>query len=396
MPIVDYEKNAVRDEAWFFSLNSVSEINKNVIRRFLKIYNVKPSTKSKFFKNIKFLLEKIDLEKDLLNRDKINNVFAELQKECSPGYISTIINVSKRLARWLNDGELPKGFKDLKKANRKDQRRKLNPEDMWSWEDGKKLASLMNSTQMKAMIFTQLDAGFRPSEFVDLKYKDVIVKKDIIIFQVQDGKTGSRPVPCQRCVPYFLRWYEQHPTKNPDDPLWITEFREKSNPAIEGRKDYKIRPYRYHAILKRIKWYAQKANIKKPCDFYDLRHSSCVLDKLDNVPLDVAAARHGHSVEYFTEIYGRLDLDDLANRMRLHYGGKIEKRKIETTKVCERCDFPNVENAGRCDKCGSALSLKVALEMEKQKDDDYNNLKDQMNEIQQSLAKLAFRENKRN
>ena len=366
MPIKDYDAEAIVDEKRFFEDSNISKKNKEQVRRFLLSYDVRPATKSKFFKHIKLLLVKTpDISKDMHNRDKINRIFTELKQECSVGYIETIKNVSKRLVRWLNDDELPKGFKDIKSAPKRDQRRSLSPEDMWTWEDGLKFSKYATSVQLGAAILTQLDAGFRPSEFIDLNYGDVIVKKDVVLFNVKEGKTGSRAVPCQRCAPHFLKWYNHHPTKKADDPLWIMEFNEKSHPKKDTAKDYTIRRYEYDALKKRIKKIVLRAGINKNRDFYTLRHSACTLDKKENMPIDLAAQRHGHSVTHFVEVYGRLDIDGVANRMRRHYGGEEVKKRLEKNVVCTRCEFINEQTVESCYKCGSPLSLKHALEMEK-------------------------------
>ena len=78
----------------------------------------------------------------------------------------------------------PKGFKDIKGIPKIKQKRKLNPEDMVTWEDGEKLINSTNSMQLKAVLATQLDGGFRPSEFIDLKYGDIIQKNDFIIVSI--------------------------------------------------------------------------------------------------------------------------------------------------------------------------------------------------------------------
>ena len=156
-----------------------------------------------------------------------------------------------------------------------------------------KVVSKTSSMQLKAAFLTQLDAGLRPSEFIDLNYSDVTVKKDIVIFDIRDGKTGSRHCARYRCVPFFTRWYEAHPTKKQDDPLWIAEFNTKRSSKEARRPEYEIRRYKYDALVKRIRTMVQKAGIEKPTDFYTLRHSSCYLDKIENVPIEIAAKRHG-------------------------------------------------------------------------------------------------------
>jgi hypothetical protein len=129
------------------------------------------------------------------------------------------------------------------------------------------------------------------------------------------------------------------------------------------------RRYTYAAIMKRAKTLFERANIKKPHDLYNLRHSSCVLDKLDNLPVELAAQRHGHSVKFFTETYGRLSVEDIADRFRLHYGEVEEKKQLEKNIMCERCGNVNEPGEEFCKQCNSPLSLKKALEVEKDKED---------------------------
>jgi hypothetical protein len=127
----------------------------------------------------------------------------------------------------------------------------------------------------------------------------------------------------------------------------------------------KIIRYKYSAIIKRVKKLSIKAGLKKPMDFYNFRHSSCYLDKIDNVPLDLASERHGHSVEFYTKIYGRLDSTDKANRLSKHYGGEDEeKKRLEKNIVCDRCDFINDPGTDFCGKCSSPLNLKAALNVD--------------------------------
>lgn len=375
MPIVDYEYKADQAEKFFFSLDSISDKNKLVVRKFLKQYDVSPARKAIFFKHIRFYLEACpDIEKDMQNRDLINDVTARLRKDLTKNYFATAINVTLRLVRWLNDREKPKGFRDVQNVSKKAQRRSLSPKDMLRWADGLKLADYTTSMQLRAAVLTQLDCGFRPSEFVDLCYGDVIVKKDIVVFNVRAGKTGGRQVPAHRCVPHFLRWFHAHPTKQKDHPLWIMESAEKSSSKRKKAalaitdKGFEIRPYEYAALKTRIQRLAKRAELDKPVDFYSLRHSSCYLDKIENVPIDLAAERHGHSTSHFVNVYGRLDIDDRVNRMRKHYGKEEQKAKPVQNVICQSCDWVNTPTANYCFKCARPLTLKTALQSEETKD----------------------------
>ena len=381
VPIINYQERSESAEKDLLSNPSISNDNKELLKDYFTQYTVRPATKLKFCKHVHFILSKLPSFKiQMQDRKLVNETFQNLRKNLSPGYVGTVVNVSKALARWANDGELPKGFKDVKSVSRKDQRRDLDPSDMWSWEDGKLCAQHTNSAQLKAIITTQLDAGMRPSEFIDLNYGDVSIKDNIALINVKDGKTGGRVVPCQRCVPFLTQWLEGHPSKKRADPLWTMEFLQKSHRRDKSPVG-KVRRYDYWALKKRVSSIASKAKIDKPDDFYNLRHSSCALDKKDNVPVEVAADRHGHTVEYFTSVYGRLNVDEIAERLRTHYAGKAEK-------VCETCGHVNSKGLDSCEKCREPLTVKKALELKRKKEEDLEFMQEQLRRLDSTVAAL--------
>lgn len=378
MPIHNFKKIAERAKTKFIENKKISQSSKNLVADFMKVYNTKKglpvseSTKQKFYEKITPFLERINnLKEEIEDRDLINEISAAIRKESSSvTQYAMITAVTKRFVRWVADGE-PKGFRDWKNVSETETRRDLNEDDMLTLDDAKKLCDVTTSIQMKAIIMTQLDAGMRPSEFIDLKWGDVEVKKDIVIFTIKDGKTGARIVPCLRCVPFFLRWYQSHPTKKDPDPLWVNENIEKGSSGNKEGKTYisGIVPYSYDSLRHRMMDLAKKAGIKKPIDFYNFRHSSCTLDKDENLPLELASKRHGHSVKYFTEVYGREKKDKIAERYRKHYNPSEEKKKKEEVPkniICERCDCVNEPKTEFCFKCGSPLSLAAAMKNEEQ------------------------------
>lgn len=288
----------------------------------------------------------------------MNCFFSNLRQRYSPATYATYINVTKRFLIWLNDGEKPSSLKDIQPAKAYQKKRNLKPEDMVTWDDGSLISDTLCNIQMKAAVQAQLDCGFRPSEFIDLNYQDVEVNTGLAVFHVRDGKTGSRTVVAHRCVPSLLKWLDAHPTKRLSDPLWVFE---KSIRPNSGR--LQATRYKYPALAKRIKKAGYKAGIYKPLDFYNLRHSSCVLDKLDNLPVDLAAERHGHSVKHFVGTYGRLSVKDVMHRFRSHYGTNTEddmSKPIEH-QTCPVCKALNAENQDWCSSCGTPLNMKGAV-----------------------------------
>lgn len=377
MPICDFKAKAAQAYKSCMNDESISTANKNSLASFSKIYRepkYRPATQAKFYAHIRFFLRKTkDAKKDMHDPEVINQIFADLSENLSPGYYASVINCTNRYVRWLNDGIKPRGFKDITAPDKRSQRRNLVKDDMWEWEDGKNAASLTTSVQLKAILLTQLNGGLRPSEFVDLNYGDVEVSKPFIILHIRDGKTGPREVILYYAVPYLLKWLNLHPTKRKDDPLWVMENSEKSHrkgDCSNDRQPFSIRRYQYPALKKRIRVLAGKAGIQKPTDLYTLRHSCARLLKLWGVQAEEAAKNMGHSLFEFTETYGRLDTNDRQERHGRAYGVSLEQKTktMKETLGCKRCDYVNEPGTEHCQQCGAALNLKKALEEEQEKE----------------------------
>lgn len=387
MPIINYEKAGETARETLLTDDTISTTNKEALRDFFKAYDVSPARMALFSKHIALLLrETDDIRRDMQDRQKINAIFSELRNKISPSYYATAVNVALRFTRWLNDGERPKGFKDIKNLSKQKQKRDLRPEDMVSWEDGLKMAQYATSNQWKAIILTQLDGGFRPSEFHDLNFGDITRKGKFFVAHISKGKTGSRDVILFKCSPALDRWLREHPTKQKEAPLWVMEAGEKSR--IANRKGGVIR-YRYPALSKRLRYFAVKAGIPKPADFYNLRHSAATLAKKDNLSPDLAAAKFGHSVEYYVNVYGRLSTDDNVKRYSKAYGElQEESEQKDRPIICHVCEAINAPGCDMCEKCNSPLTIKKALEIENAKDTQYNEVKAQLSEINKKLRLL--------
>ena len=359
MPIIDYEARAQADEDRLMKNPNIPDASKKILQRFLTAYDVSSARRQIFLTKIKLFLESFpDVEVALTDRDQINAFFAKLRRRYSPASYATYMGVIRRFLVWLNHGDAPKSMCDLRYKSQGKTKRDLHPEDMWTWQDGLKVERLASSVQLSAICMTQLDCGFRPSEFVDLNYGDVEVQTGLALIHIRNGKTGSRTVIAHRCVPYLLKWLDAHPGKQPTDPLWIKED------CINGSADTRVRlsRYNYPAMSKRLRETAAKAGINKPTDFYCLRHSSCVLDKIENLPVDLAAERHGHSVKHFVGTYGRLSVQDVVRRFQSHYGQQVDDPKEAIKhRSCPNCHAINAKDASWCIQCGTPFHASGAV-----------------------------------
>jgi len=383
MPAIDYKRQAETALKRLLSNPKISNINKKNFQRYLNAKQHKPARLGIICRHIPFVIQKIpDVAGTMEDRDLVNKTFKTLAQELKPGYYETVKSVSKAFVRWLNDGETPKGWRDITSGAKKAQRRDLTPKDMIRWQEGLKLAAETNSIQLKAVVLTMLDGGFRPSEFVDLNFGDITIKKNFGIAHVRKGKTGKRDVILFKCMPYLQRWLKEHPTKKDGDPLWIIEFKNMSH---KRRKDVQDKRYSYFALRKRLKYLFKRAGVNKPCDFYSFRHSAAYLAKMDNTNPELAARKFGHSLEYYTETYARLDAEDDIKRFGKQYGLLKKKEQEEHNPItCPRCNHINDPGSIDCEQCNSALTLGRALDKNK----DIDKMKEQMAELLTQQIKM--------
>ncbi len=409
MPAANYAQIAERCEKRIFNDSTISEQNKIYLRRFLTVYDVSHARLEIFFSNIRHLLRMApDIKIALNDQDTIPLGMRRLRDRYSPATYTTILKVSLRFSRWLNNGDLPVGLRDIKTPPRNKMLRQLQPDDMITWEDGLKLISMTDSIQFRAIVMTQLDAGFRPSEFTDLNFGDVKTQENLVIVNVKSGKTGTRTVILHRAAPYLQQWLKNHPTKTPSDPLWLREgFGRISNPGYRGI----TQRYPYPAIIARLKKMGAELEFSKPLDFYNLRHSSCVLDKLDNLPVDLAAMRHGHSVEHFTRTYGRLSTKDLTARFSRHYGISAEStQRVENWK-CSICGNLNPSHESHCFSCTQTRTnsdnkaeshhqtrnrlvreTSLRLQQQQARETEKERMQDKLDQFESAVLELARRE----
>ena len=365
---MDYQKTFERSLRHINARKDITAINKKHINEFMEDYknrrgqkkgkSVSPARKDIFLRHIiPFITQTTDIKKDMRDSKKIKSIFNKLETSLNESYYATCVDVSLRFSKWLNDSEKPEGFKDidyLKTSKRMDH---MRPEDLLTWEDGLEMCKQANSIQVQAVIMTLLDGGMRPSEFIDLKYSDIRKVKNSLCASV-DGKTGKRDVLLWKSIPYLQAWLEQHPSKKGNDPLWIQENNTKQ-----------VQQYKYPALAKRIKEIGARAGINKPLDFYSFRHGSAKIMKKENMPIDLASSKLGHSVEFFTSVYGKESIEDRADRLDKHNGIVKKQDETETNIICSICGHVNKPLETLCNKCHNPLSLKDAImEIEKAKE----------------------------
>lgn len=332
-------------------------------------------------------------------KQKVNELFSKVKnknskrgKKLADATYSTILAVAITFFRWLNDGEKPKACADIK--NTKRFLRKLEPSDMITLDDAKKMMASTPDVQIHAVLMALLEGGFRPSEFIDLKIGDVTFDGKYASVRVRGSKTESatRSVVLVDATPYLAKWLNQHPLRaDKKAPLWITMR------SLDVDKP-QVYPYKAPSIQKRIREIGKKAGIKKPLYFYNFRHSAVVLAKKLGLQDSMAMKNFGHkSTMMYSCVYGRLFDEDVKEAIAKAHGDPTYTNgngKRELPKECERCHTINEVGASLCSSCGTALSVAGAIaQQEKQKNMTEELIKAYLEKVGLATEELTTKKN---
>ncbi len=261
----------------------------------------------------------------------------------------------RKFFKWMDKGDL---IDWIKIPLRKDSR-KL-PEDLLSEEEIEKIINACEHPRDRALVASLYESGARISEIGNLKIKHVKFDQYGAVLMV-DGKTGMRRVRIIFSSPYLATWLDNHPFRgNPEAFVWI-------GIGTVGRNE----PLQYGAIRMHLKRIAQKAGIKKRIHPHLFRHS-----------------RSTHLAKHLTEaqmkqylgwvqgssmaaIYVHLSGRDVDNALlKMHGIVTDETKDVQMSpKQCTRCSTMNAPTTKFCSKCGLALDIKAALEMEEKSSD---------------------------
>lgn len=260
--------------------------------------------------------------------------------------------------RWLRKtDEYPDEVKWIKPRLKNGNRL---PEEILMQEEVKALALKAQNPRDRALVLTLYESGCRIGELLPLRLKHVQFDKFGAVLIVI-GKTGSRRVRVIGCAPALANWCEVHPLKRDSESfLWID---------MGTRNRYAMMSYA--AVSKMLRKLAENAEIKKRVNPHSFRH-----------------ARATHLASSLTEaqmkeLFGWVQSSDMASTY-VHLSGRdvdnallklqgivqedeAKRQEVLKVRLCQRCQESNDPVSKFCRRCGSPLDLKIALDLEEQK-----------------------------
>lgn len=227
------------------------------------------------------------------------------------------------------------------------------PKELLTRGDIDALKDACRNKRDRAFIALLYETGTRIGELIDLTVGDIEDHdhgKKVVI----DGKTGQRRLPLLESTPAMNKWLNEPPNPTKDAPLWC---------QLQDANKQLSYHYIRQKLLERPK---ERAGIDKPVNPHHFRHSRAT---------DLATEfKEAQLCEWFgwvqesdvpakyVHLSGR-DIDDAYNEL---HGLKSEEEKEaeKTIQECPRCRELNEQRDRFCSRCGQALDIDAAEEVE--------------------------------
>jgi integrase len=233
------------------------------------------------------------------------------------------------------------------------------PGQMLDWnEDIIPMIEATDHERDAAAIALQFDAGLRGFEFSDLTVGDVTDHEHGLQVTV-DGKQGRRTVLLIPSVPYVRDWLDDHPAPSDRDaPLWskLTE--------PEGIS--------YRMLTKMFKKPADRAEVDRPVTLTNFRKSSASYHASKGLSQAHLEQRYGWvrgstTASRYVTIFGK----DADNELAKLHGLDVDEGETEHIGPipCPRCGYQEKREAHFCSRCGQAMRVEAAAQVQDMQDD---------------------------
>lgn len=237
----------------------------------------------------------------------------------------------------------------------KEPQETVKASDLLTDEERQKMIDAAKNLRDKAIIACLDEAGMRPGELLSLRVGNVTIEEQYGVLSLE-GKTGVRPSFIIRNLAYLAQWLDSHQTDDPNAPLW---------PDFAKPRE----PLSYPGLRQMLKRAAAKAEIRKRVYPYIFRHTSATNDSTELTEPIMRKlygwSRNSKTPSRYEHLSGK---DALVAKLR--QAGLVVDEGKERIRICPRCKKPNPPDATMCHACGSVLSVREALEIQKTSEAD--------------------------
>lgn len=194
---------------------------------------------------------------------------------------------------------------------------KYSESDVLTDEDVEKLVRQAQSLMWKSAFILAFETGMRPSELINLKWKDIRFKEDnntadIVIYSKKTRETRIYPV--LNSVVHLKRWKQEYsyPDVKPEDYVF-PGYKSVNNKIVPARE----RSITTHGILFALKRTAKKIGISEDrMTTYLMRHSRAT-ELYQKMPEQVVEKLLGHKgmAKFYTHLSNEKARQELLNKI---------------------------------------------------------------------------------
>ena len=286
----------------------------------------------------------------------------------SPASISDFKKVLKKFVKYVNDGELPKFWKDI--HSEKVGSRYQRPDQMIGYDELQSLLNACKNIRDKALISLLWDSGIRASELLKLQIEDFKKSSDGL-YAVLTVKEGSKNYKSRSVVltgdsvvlvPQYIEFLKE---------FLKDKFTESGYLFIGIGKEKPGENLTYDDLRMIIQKVKRRSGLKKEISPHLFRHSAATRMAVD-VPIQVFTKQMGWSSNKMADNYTHMDNKGQIMAILKANGIPItdEELKKPLSKVnrkCPRCHTVNTGSARFCSNCGSPMRPEDFIKVEEQR-----------------------------
>lgn len=208
-----------------------------------------------------------------------------------------------------------------------------------------------SNIKQKALLSLIFESGCRIGELLNIKLSDIRPENKEGYLEISvNGKTGRRTVYAYNSIRYIIQLIESNKYNDKDAYLFYNNMNSNG-------------PIGYNMAVKLIKKVFKKANINKPCNPHNFRHSRATELVRKNMQESIQRKFMGWTADsQMLKVYVHLTKKDVENGFRQLNGLDKQEQIQDLPIICSMCRTPNSPENKYCVKCSRSLKVETVLQ----------------------------------
>lgn len=292
-------------------------------------------------------------------KDDIVELFGQVEaKDLSAWTKRDYKVVFKHFYKWLRNWEdgTPPEIRWIRNLGDADNRYPILPKDLLTTDEQKRMLNATMNLRDKALLEVMFESGRRPEEILTLHIQDIEFDAMGAKLYV-NGKMGEDFARIISSAPSLAVWLDNHPLRNnQDSPVWCGIGHSNKNKQLS-----------YSSARGVIRKIAKRAGIQKKIKLYLFRHTR--IDETQGLLTEAQQCmmfgwKFGSRMPHiYMKRYGK----HIDNAQAIMNGVVPQKKGVTSNigvKACLRCHMDNSPASKFCNRCGNALDMQTALQVD--------------------------------